>query len=475
MKTPIIDALLKYNNENVLRLHMPGHKGKTQEFNLLETIKENLYSMDLTEVEDTDNLHNCTGIIKESQNIASNIYKCDKSFYLVNGSTAGIYSMILSCVNKGDKIIVQRNCHKSVFMAAFLGELDIEYISPTVSKDFLFGASLNLDEVRKVVKENLDAKAVIITSPSYYGTCVDIKAISKIVKEYNMLLLVDSAHGAHFVFSDFLPNTAIQNGADMEVISVHKTLPSLTQTGILNISSECSNKIDISKLKFLLGVYQSSSPSYILMSSIEASISIMEGQGKELLENLIDEIELFKAKFKSSNFYNIVDESIIGKDYIFDIDKTRIVISSRIGGKILSNILRHKYKIQVEMADLKNIVIIGSVFDTADDYIRLYNVLSEIEKDYNNIKEICFNDILKYTYKKCIKISEAYSKSKESVLIKNSEDKICGELITPYPPGIPLIVPGELITKDKIEYIIEYKRLGIEIDGIDDDFIKVIK
>lgn len=475
MKTPIINSLVEYKNEGILRLHMPGHKGKTNEYRLLEIIKENLYSIDLTEVDGTDNLHNATSIIKESQEMSSNIFKCEKSFYLVNGSTSGIYSMILSCVNKGDKILVQRNCHKSVFMAAFLGELNIEYINPTISKEFLFGASLDINEVKKVIEKNQDAKAIILTSPSYYGTCIDINSISKFAKKFNMLLLVDSAHGAHFAFSKDLPESAISSGADMEVISVHKTLPSLTQTGVLNVSSECINKIDINKLRFMLSIYQSSSPSYVFMASIEASIVLMKSNGEELIKNLISFINDLKIKLKNSEFYNILDKSSVGKDSIFDIDETRLIISSKIGGKELSNVLRGKYKIQVEMADSNNIVIIGSVFDTFDDYERLYKALVEIEKEYNTEGCIENSSILDYSYKVCLNISEAYSSAKESILIESSEGRACGEIITPYPPGIPLLVPGEIITMDKIKCINKCKELGIEIDGVEEEHIKVIK
>lgn len=476
IKTPIIDTLLNYSKDDILRLHMPGHKGRIKENKLLKTIKDNLFSIDLTEVNGTDNLYSANGIIKESQEITAKYLGASESFYLVNGSTAGVYSMILSGIDKGDKIIVQRNCHKSVFMAAFLGGLRMEYIIPDVIDDFSFAASLCLDNIKTVVEKNKDAKAIVITSPSYYGTCCDVKAISEIAKKHNMLLLVDAAHGAHFAFGDNMPKTSISTGADIEVTSTHKTLPSLTQTGILNVSKEGINKINIEKLKFMLSVYQSSSPSYVFMSSIEAGVNIMNLEGQELLEKVEKYINNFKKNISSSQFYKVLDSSYIGKNSIFDIDPTRLVISSKIGGAKLSEILRNEYLIQVEMADNKNIVIIGTVFDEENDYQRLYEALMKIENEYKQIEyeDVFKSKFLDYSYKAYFNIEEAYSHSKEKVLINESEGRICGEIIAPYPPGVPIILPGEIITKEKITCMKTCQELGIEVNGIEGDYIKIL-
>lgn len=477
MKTPILDSLEKYNNENNIRFHMPGHKGESKGYDILNKIKNNLYEFDVTEVDGTDNLHNPEGNIKESQEETAKCYFSGESFYLVNGSTCGIYAMILSVANKGDKIILQRNCHRSVFMAAYIGELNTEYITPTIAEDFSFAASVSVEDVERVIEENKDAKALVITSPTYYGTCADIKAISEICRKNNILLLVDSAHGAHFAFSKLLPNTAIELGADIEVISFHKTLPSMTQTAILNVSKNALEKVDIKKLKFMLSLYQSSSPSYILMASIEAGTCIMKENGKDLLEKVIFYIKDFKEKIKSSDFYSCLDKSYIGGNYIYNIDETRLVISSKLGGVRLSEILREKYSIQVEMADNKNIVIIGTVFDKKEDYEKLYLALKEIEKDYNSIEEVRVidNNIMDYTYKRKLSIYEGYTLSKAEVSLEDSKDMISGEIVAPYPPGIPVLLPGEVITYDKIRCIKNCKKLGIEINGIEDKTANTIK
>ena len=455
---------------------MPGHKGHYNNYNILKSIGENLYSMDLTEVDGTDDLHSPESSIKESQEDIAKIYNAKESFYIVNGSTAGIYSMILSCTNKGDKIIIQRNCHRSVFMAAYLGSLETEYITPSVLDDFSFAASITPKDVENSLKTNPDAKAVVLTSPTYYGTCINIKEISKITNKYGALLLIDAAHGAHFPFNKNLPNNPIVEGADMEVVSFHKTLPSLTQTGVLNVSKNATSKIDMGKLKFMLSLYQSTSPSYIFLSSMEAAAYIMNKDGEVLLESVIEYIEDFKNKIKNHDFYKVLGKKHIGKSNIYDLDSTRLVISSKIGGVKLSKILRENYQIQVEMSDDKNIIIIGSVFDKKHYYEKLYNALVEIEEKYKDLK---WNnkkyEILDYTYKKVYTIEKGYSLEKETILLKDSIGKVAGEIVAPYPPGIPILLPGEEITYNKIKCIENCKDIGIRFNGPEDKNLNTIK
>ncbi|KMT22950.1 aminotransferase class I/II-fold pyridoxal phosphate-dependent enzyme [Clostridium cylindrosporum] len=479
MTTPIINSLIKYNEEDNIRFHMPGHKGSDMGYDILNNIRDNLYSFDVTEVDGTDDLHCPMDSIKLSQEETAACYSAARSFYLVNGSTAGIYAMILSSVNKGDKIIIQRNCHRSVYMACFMGELNAEYIIPTVLDEFSLAVSIDVNEVKRVVENNTDAKAIVITSPTYYGTCCNISEISEIAKKYNMLLLVDSAHGAHFPFSSSLPSTSIELGADMEVVSFHKTLPALTQTGVLNISTRALDVVGGEKLQFMLSLYQSTSPSYILMSSIEAARDVMENHGEELIENVLGYIYEFRKKMEGSKIFKILDLSYIGRASIHNIDPTRIVISSSIGGVRLMELLRSDYSIQAEMADGRNIVIIGTIFDSKKYYNKLYTSLNDIETrfssgdlNYVDNRELRIQD---YTYKVKLPIFKGYSLAKEKILLEESEGRISGEMVAPYPPGIPILLPGELITNDKIKCIKACKELKIDVNGIEDKSLKTIK
>lgn len=463
MDTPLINGLLEYIKQNNIPFHMPGHKNNAKEFKELKIIQENIFNMDLTEVEGVDNLHSPEGIIKDAQGKLSKCFKSKESFMLVNGSTAGIYSMILGLTKPKDKIIIQRNCHRSVYSAAFLGDLQVEYINPTILNDFNIPVSINLDEAFKVIEKNKDAKAIVVTYPTYYGTCFDLKRLVEYAHRFNMLVLVDEAHGAHFPFNSKLPKSAMELGADVSVNSFHKTLPSLTQTAVLNVNQG----VDSTGIKYMLRIFQSTSPSYILMASIDAARSIMEGEGEKLLDDVIGYIEDFKREIKNIDGLKILDEDYIGIADIYDIDKTRIVINSNLGGKTLENILRREYGIQVEMSDLYNIVLIGSVGDKKEFYDNLKLSLLKIKDKVQGRINI---DIAGYdvNYQKVLSLRDAYYMPKRRVRIKEAKGLISAEMVVPYPPGIPVLVPGEMITQDIIDLINEYKANGITLNGIDD-------
>ncbi|KRQ86771.1 Arginine decarboxylase [Caloramator mitchellensis] len=465
MDTPILNGLLDYAMEENIPFHMPGHKNNKRGFSELEKIKDNLFSIDLTEVEGVDNLHNPEAMIKEGQIKLAKALGANESFILVNGSTSGVYSMILGLTKPKDKILIQRNCHRSVYMAAFLGDLEVEYINPTIIDEFNIPVSISIDEIISKIEKNKDAKAIVITYPTYYGTCADLGKIIEAAHKNGMYVLVDEAHGAHFGFSKLMPKTAMELGADVSVNSFHKTLPSLTQTAVLNVNKG----VPIEGIKFMLRLFQSTSPSYIFMASVDVARFIMEKHGEGLMEELLENINKFKERIDDLKEFKVLDEKYIGKADIHDIDRSRIVINSYFGGKFLDGILRKEYNIQVEMADLNNIVLIGSISDKAEFYDKIYMALKDIAVKYKgsinkNVDMKCgFID-----YKKAMSIKEAYYKEKRSVKIENAVGCISGEFVIPYPPGVPILVPGEIITKDILELITIYKENGISIVGIED-------
>lgn len=466
----LIDDLLKYKEEVDIRFHMPGHKGNTFNFKELVSLKENLFTIDVTEVEGTDNLHVPTGIIKEAQERASLFYGAKHSFFLVNGSTAGIYSMILGLLNPKEKIIVQRNCHRSVYSACMLGDLEVVYVNPVIDEEFNIPVSLDVEEIIDVMNKNLDAKAIVLTYPTYYGTCFDLEKVIKEAKKRNIYVLIDSAHGAHFKCSTYLPKDAIELGADAVVYSLHKTAPALTQCSILNVNLD-----NVDGIKFMLSVFQTTSPSYLFMSSIDAAIGIMNKSGKELVEKTISYANRLRNRLNSIGYKTLGIERI-GKYKINDIDATRIVIYSEIGGHNLNEILRKKYKIQVEMSDDNNIVLIGSMFDKEDYYEYLYTALIDIKNKYiqGENKRRAF---LKTDYKIRMNMRQAYYSQKEKLPIKEARGRISAEMLVPYPPGVPLVMPGEEITEDIITFL-EKNRGKITFNGISDrnaEYIYVIK
>ncbi len=476
----IINRLENLAKKQIISFHVPGHKnGKLLKKYNAEFYSSNMISLDSTELSDTDNLHAPKGIIKQAQERAAQVFKADHSFFLVNGTTSGNISALMTVLNPDDKVIIPRDSHKSIMYGLIMGGYIPVYVNPEVSEEWGIPAGIKPENIERAILENPQAKAVLITYPNYYGICSDITTIAEIVKKYNKILIVDEAHGAHFILSDKLPISSIVVGADIVMQSTHKTLPAFTQASMLHVKSD---KIDINRLRTMLMMNQSSSPSYLLMSSLDVATDIVKNHGSELMNSLLQQIAYFKSELKKIQGVNIIDEKIIGKQSIKDIDKTRLVINMTqlgISGIELSKILRAIYNIQVEMADINNIVAIASIGNSADDIKKLLKAIKEIankeKRKYIDAKVSSF----KYL-NPCISMPprEACFSKKENVVFKNSFGKISGEYIIPYPPGIPILCPGEIISKEVIQYVFDLKKYGVEIIGMEDeklDRIKVIK
>lgn len=474
---PILNALKKYSQECQGYFHMPGHKGGNVFKKAgLEAFDFNMMAMDVTEVPGVDNLHCPEESILEAQELAAETFGADYSFFLVNGTTAGIYSMILAATNPGDKIIIPRNCHKSVTGAVILGRLQPVYITPEVDGFYNVASAIAPAAVWRAMEAHPDAKAVVITNPTFYGVCSDLEQIAKLTHEKNMLLLVDEAHGAHFAFHRKLPKTALQCGADMVAQSTHKTLPSMTQSSMLHVKGK---RVDIDKLKLFLQLTQSSSPSHILMASLDAARYIMAQKGEELL----DEVILWCSQLRqelAQNGLHCISKADIGRDGIYDVDATRLTVNfSRLGisGIQADGFIRNKFKLQVEMADLFNIVAICSVGDSQESVSQLTkailaasqensssaaNFISKVPKAFGSIPAM---KLLPW---------EAIYQQKEDVAAEASIGRISAEMIVPYPPGIPILMPGEVISGELLDYALECRRNGIKINGAKDAGLKTI-
>lgn len=475
---PILKALRDYSEEQVEYFHMPGHKGGNafkkagfQDFDI------ELLSLDVTEVPGIDNLHCPESAIMTAQELAAKAFGAEHTFFLVNGTTAGIYSMIMAATTPGDKIIVPRNCHRSVTGALILGKLQPIYISPDVDDKLGIASGISLDTIQRAVIDNPDAKAIVITNPTFYGVCSDLESIASIAHKHNMLLLVDEAHGAHFGFNKRLPKSALQCGADMVAQSTHKTLPSMTQSSMLHVKSE---RVDIDKLKLFLQLTQTTSPSHILLASLDAARHIMQQKGEELFESVIDSCERLRGELDSVKGLYCLSNKDVGRSAIYDVDPTRITVNFKdlgISGTMAEQQLRSKFKLQVEMSDLYNIVAICTVGDKPYSIKKLAEALRAIADN----AEVKKSQELRYISNVYSKIPEmrlfpweaVYSQS-EDILISKSVGRICGELIIPYPPGIPIIMPGEVITKEVLDFASECVHMGIKINGAKDASLKHI-
>ncbi|WP_125154553.1 aminotransferase class I/II-fold pyridoxal phosphate-dependent enzyme [Clostridium rectalis] len=469
---PLVEGVLKYVKENNISFSMPGHKNGKGFFATEEgkTFINNILSCDITEVEGVDNLHNPEGIIKEASELLTQLYGSKKSYFLVNGSTSGNLIMVYSSFKEGDKVIIDRSCHKSIFNAIILKKLKPVYIKNRVCNSFNAPISINMEHFFQVIKNNRDAKGIILTYPNYYGICCDLEKIIEEAKNYNMKVLIDSAHGAHFGISNKLPKSAVKLGADMVVTSSHKTLASFTQTAFLHINSN----INKDKVDFYFSSFSSTSPSYLLMCSMDYGRYYLQKYGRNEYNNLIELAEKYKNKINNIDNMHVIDEQDINENYSYFMDRSRYIINlnNNYNSNLLLKYLREN-KIQCEMSDTHNIVLIFSPFNTEEDFKYLYEVLRKCD-----LSKMKFQSINIHEYSiPVLKLSphEAVNKPKKKIDIEGSLGRICGENIIPYPPGIPLIMMGEIIDKETIIMLKYYLNNGIELIGVDNGKVKIIE
>lgn len=460
--------LADYKQENYYPMHMPGHKRNLD-------LVFNPYDFDITEIEGFDNLHDAQGILKDAMERAAHVYNSEESFFLVNGSTVGILAGIASCVTKGDRVLVARNCHKAVYNAVILNELQPEYIYPQNEPNFGINGGISADDVRKMLITYPDIKLVIITSPTFEGIISDIEKISEIVHKFGIPLLVDEAHGAHLGFHTYFPDNSISKGADIVIHSVHKTLPAFTQTALLHVNGTLVNK---SRLRDYLTYYQTSSPSYLLMAGIDYCMDLIQSKGDELFENYVTNLKLFYKCSKDFKHIKILSKEIIGSN-VFDHDPSKIVISVRntnMIGTTLYHILLKEFKIQLEMVSSDYVLAMTSIADTKEGFDRLVKALLSIDKKIPDLKyEKCF---MPQNIRLDIELKpyEAYNMKGESIPFSKAEGRIAKEYAYLYPPGIPLLVPGERISKECIDLFNHYKDYMLAIKGLKNkDCIQVIK
>lgn len=472
-KISLYEKLIKYGKDGNYPFHMPGHKRQDKMLNGLDP-----FEIDITEIYGFDNLHYSSNIIKEAMDNASDFFGTDRTWFLVNGSTSGILSAISAVTDIGDNILIGRNCHKAVYNIAQIRNLDLTYVFPEFVEEYNLNGGYNPKKIEELLTKNKKIKAVIIVSPTYDGIVSDIEEIARIVHKNNAVLIVDEAHGAHLGISDKLPVPAYKLGADIVIESIHKTLPSLTQTALLHL---CGDRVCADNIEKYLSIYQSSSPSYLFMGGIDRCIRLLQVDGENKIEQLLITLWKFRDKVNKLKFIHLPEKELIGRYYIYDMDITKLIICvdrNILTGKRLADILREKYHFEMEMVTATYVLGIATVCDNLSEIERLGESLQEIDKmlieckDYKVLSRPKFN---LPENKVCYSIYEAGRMSSRIVKLSDSADNISAEYVYLYPPEIPLIVPGELITKDLIEQIDVLKDMGMNLNGLSDRENKYIK
>lgn len=440
--------LLKENNR--IPMHMPGHKRNVLLSPYLEKLSADL---DITEIDGFDDLNNPDGILQKSMEKAAKMRGAKKAFYLVNGSTCGILAAICAVIGDGDTVICARNCHKSVYNALELAGAKTFFVNPPIDvKTGIYG-SINVEDIEKKIKENPDAKLIILTSPTYEGVVSDVEKICKIAHEKNIPVLVDAAHGAHFGFGYDFPKSATQCGADIVVESLHKSLPSLTQTAICYISGSLIDEADIAEK---LSVFGTSSPSYLLMASIDGCVNLLTEKGEELFENWKDILDSFYERAK--DLKNI--EILKNDGRFFGLDRSKIVICEKNGKKLMSD-LRH-LGIECEMAMPGYVIAMTGMGDTKENLMKLADCLLLLDKATGKCEDYAVMPDIPISV---MPAKSAKEKPTEYVDYTHGIGRISAEYVWAYPPGVPIIIPGEEITKEIAELLQKYEACGFELKG----------
>jgi arginine/lysine/ornithine decarboxylase len=475
---PLLEGVLKYIEENNISFCMPGHKNGRGFFNTSIGRKfiDNILKFDITEVDGVDNLHNPKSIILDASEHLRDFYGSEKSYFLVNGSTSGNMIMLFSSFNEGDKVLVERNCHSSIFNGIIIRKLNPVYLKNIISTRLNAPICINLEHFLEILDKNKDAKGIIITYPNYYGICSNLEFIIEKAREYNMKILVDCAHGSHFGVHEKLPKSPVKMGADMVVTSAHKTLSSLTQTAYLHVN----NKEDLDKVDFYFKIFLSTSPSYIALCSMDYARFYLEKYGHRDYEKLIEISKHYRDKINSIKGFSIIEKKDILvhneklPPSVWNLDSTRYIINLEKGhsANLLLDYLR-KSKIQAEMSDDFNVVLIFSPFNKEEEFEKLYRVLKDC-----NLKKIRHRkiDMIEYEMPRMkLRPYEVVNLESEIINTETSLGRVSAVNIIPYPPGIPLLLMGEIIDRNILSIIRYYVKAGLDIVGIKDNKISVVK
>lgn len=469
-------ALEAYAKGGIYPFHMPGHKRNPLPM-------PNPYTIDITEIDGFDNLHQPEGILKEAQDRAAQLYGAKHSFYLVNGSTCGILTAVFAAVPFGGTLLMARNSHKAVYHAAYLRNLSTVYLYPHITRLGVSGA-IAPEEVERQLSQNPSVDAVILTSPTYEGVVSDIAAIARIVHRYGIPLIVDEAHGAHFGFHPAFPQTAVRFGADLVIQSMHKTLPSLTQTALLHLNGTRILPKSIEKYR---GMFETSSPSYVLMAGMEKCMRLLFKESDRLFTEYAGRLAWFYEKTRSLQRLHIMSQDDFAKHESFCLDPSKILIFTKgasVTGRELYEKLLGRYRLQMEMVSGFSVLAMTSIMDREEGYLRLIQALFEMDagflgcKDKDKQEEDSFFLGMYAPKQKEIELCQAMDLLSKEVSFDDAPGQCSGSMVSLYPPGVPVLLPGEKIDADFIKNVRKCKEFQLNLQGIADirnERISVVK
>lgn len=477
--TPLFSALRRHAESNPVQFHIPGHKkgrGSDEEFR--SYIGDNALSIDLINIAPLDDLHQPTGVIEEAQQLAADAFGADYTYFSVQGTSGAIMTMILTVCSPGDKIIVPRNVHKSIMSAIIFAGARPVFISPARDENLGIDHGITTRSVRRALTRHPDAKAVLVINPTYFGICANLREIVEVVHEYDIPVLVDEAHGVLIHFHDELPMSAMQAGADMAATSVHKLGGSMTQSSVLNVRA---GRVNPQRVQTIISMLTTTSTSYLLLASLDTSRRNLALNGRAMAEHALGLARYARESINAIPGLYCFGEDILGGEATYSYDPTKISIHVRhlgITGYEAENWLRERYRIEVELSDMYNILALitpGDTRETVDTLLAALRVMSAEFHQVNEVKEL----VVKIPEIPHLSLTprDAFYAETEVVPFRESAGRIIAEFIYVYPPGIPILLPGEVISQENIDYIVDHVEVGLPVKGPEDrsiEFVKVI-
>ncbi len=475
-QAPICAALERFRRRRVVPFDVPGHKRGRGNPELVQLLGEQCVGLDINSMKPLDNLCNPISVIAQAEALTADAFGASHAFLMVGGTTSAVQAMVLSVCKAGDKIILPRNVHKSAINGLILCGATPVYISPKVQPEIGVALGMEPEALEQALEENPDAVAVLINNPTYYGICSNLKALTDIAHRHGVMVLCDEAHGTHFYFGEGLPLSAMAAGADMAAVSMHKSGGSLTQSSVLLTGP----KVDAAHVRQVINLTQTTSASYLLLSSLDISRRNLALQGKERFAKVVKMAEYARQEINSIGGFYAYGKELVDGQSIYDFDVTKLCVYTRrmgLTGIEVYDLLRDEYDIQIEFGDLGNIMAYISIGDRIQDIERLVGALEDIKRLYRgNAAALSHGDIS--SPKVVCSPQQSFYAQKQTLPIEESAGRICGEFVMCYPPGIPILAPGEQITQDIIQYILFAREKGCSLQGAADpqvDHIQVLK
>lgn len=475
-KAPIYEALEKFRKKRVVPFDVPGHKRGRGNPELVELLGEKCVNLDVNSMKPLDNLCHPVSVIKEAEELVADAFGAEHAFLMIGGTTSAVQSMVLSVCKANDKIILPRNVHKSVINALILCGATPIYVEPKVNERIGIALGMEIDSFVRVIEENPDAVAVLVNNPTYYGICSDLKKIVEVAHSHGLRVLADEAHGTHLYFGEDLPVSAMAAGADFAAVSMHKSGGSLTQSSVLLTSQD----VNADYVRQIINLTQTTSASYLLLSSLDISRRNLALRGRESFAAVVKMAEYARNEINAIGGYYAYSKELVNGTSVYDYDVTKLSVHTQgigLTGIEVYDLLRDEYDIQIEFGDIGNILAYISIGDRIRDIERLVGALADIKRLY----ERDGSDLVSGEYIQpdvVMSPQTAFYANKESVPIRQTDGMICAEFVMCYPPGIPILAPGERITKEIIDYILYAGEKGCSLQGTEDPkvaYLKVIK